>query len=1295
MPDIAPSLGPSSVALDTAWLLSGAALVMLMQAGFCCLECGFCRSKNSINVAIKNLLDFCVAAIVFWAFGFAFMFGASQNGWIGNSWYLVDPAWGAKLLAFFLFQLVFCGTATTIVSGAVAERTRFPAYLMMSFLVSAIVYPIFGHWVWGGGFDGQATGWLGRLGYIDFAGSSVVHSVGGWFSLAAVLVIGPRLGRFAPGAPPIQGHNIPMATLGCMILWFGWFGFNGASTLGMTDKVPLVLVNTNLAAAAGALSALSLGWFHERRAVVDHCINGALAGLVGITANCHIVSPTSAIGIGVAAGAICVAAGYLLTRLKIDDAVGAIPVHGFCGTWGILAVAIFGDAAAFGENSRLQQLGIQLAGAAACFAWTFGFGIIMLVILNRFHRLRVSAAEEEAGLNVSEHGASTETVGLLRTMTLQGERGDFSTPAPVEPHTEVGQIAAEYNRVITRVQTEIAAQKKAADALRQAEEKYRSIFENAVEGIFQTTPEGRYLSANPALARIYGYDSPEQLMTELSDIQKQLYVDPNRRQQFVDLMAKSDVLKNFESQVYRRDGSVIWISENVRVGRNAAGRMLFYEGTIEDISERVAAAQLQKAKEAAEAASEAKSTFLAKMSHEIRTPLNGVIGMLDLLCGTNLDGRQERYARIARSSADALLGQINDILDFSKIEAGKLELERVPFDLRNLVEDLAEMFVLRAEAKGLELSCHVLPDVPNAIVGDPDRIRQVMINLVNNALKFTEHGEIAVRVECTGGKGEAPEFLRVSVRDTGIGIPPEHIGKLFGSFAQVDASVSRRYGGTGLGLAICKQLVELMGGRIGVDSALNQGSTFWCEIPLEVAKQTPAERKLPAEKIASLRVLGVDDNPTNLEILRDQLISWGFEFRPAKDATAALKSMREAAALGKPFQLAILDRKLPDLDGLELASEIKSDPDLSETPLLMLTSLDASVDGDSMRSLGLAGVLTKPIRQSRLFDTIVNAVSTRSSSGGETSKSLDNLRVPGIPAEPARTARVLIADDNEINRLVTGEMLSGGGFAYDLATNGREAVESIKKTSYDVVLMDCQMPVMDGFEATAEIRRLEAAGGLHPQQTRRVAIVALTANAIRGDRERCIASGMDDYITKPIDRDNLLRTLRGWCASAGNTVELKLPSDSDVKPSTDAKSAGADASLDVNSLLSRCSGDQNFAATLLERFRARLPEDIDKIRESVLAADAVTMGKLSHALRGAAGNLGAVGVHRASEKLEAAAKANSATSINEWVAALETEVGTLLGRIDTVLAGWTSTRSKAISKPDGRTRVGNVKETRG
>jgi ammonium transporter len=447
-------LGVSVRAVDIAWLLTCAALVLFMQAGFTALESGLVRSKNSINVAIKNFVNFLVAASLFWLFGFGLMFGASDRGLVGSSSFFFDSD-QAFLVAFFLFQLGFIGTATTLISGAVAERMRFGGYVVLATFVAAVTYPIFGHWAWGNAAFADPSGsdgWLKELGFMDFAGSTVVHSVGGWVALAAIIILGPRIGRFGAGAMPIRGHDLPMTTLGVFVLWVGWYGFNGGSQYGLTADVPGIILNTTLAATFGGLVAMTLTWFLDRRPDVVTIMNGSLAGLVGITASANIMTPWQAALVGGVAAVVMQAVALLLERVQIDDAVGAVPVHLGAGIWGTLAVALLGDVNSFTTTtSRLEQAGIQLVGIGVCFLWAFGGSLLVLSLINRRFPFRVDREGELAGLNIAEHGASTEIGGLLADMDEQRRSGDFARPVHVEPHTEVGQIASEYNRVLATI----------------------------------------------------------------------------------------------------------------------------------------------------------------------------------------------------------------------------------------------------------------------------------------------------------------------------------------------------------------------------------------------------------------------------------------------------------------------------------------------------------------------------------------------------------------------------------------------------------------------------------------------------------------------------------------------------------------------------------------------------------------------------------------------------------------------------------------------------------------------------
>lgn len=1195
------NVGSGSLA-DSILIVLAAALVMLMQGGFCFLESGLSRAKNSINVAIKNVIDFCLSGVTFWLVGFAIMFGASWQGWFGTSGFLIDESVGSWTLAFFLFQLVFCGTATTIVSGAVAERMRFSAYLVVSVVVAAVFYPVFGHWVWNGGGVTGSGGWLNSLGFIDFAGSTVVHSLGGWIALAAVLVIGPRAGRFGPGGGEIPGHNLPMATFGVLTLWFGWFGFNAGSTLAVSESIPLILINTNLAAASGGLISLAVSWAIERRPVVPHTLNGIVAGLVAITAGCHVVSPAWAVVIGGIGGAVCTAGTYALSRLEIDDAIGAFPAHSLGGIWGTLAVALFAHAEAFGEGvSRWEQLAIQMQGILACFAWAFGGGYIVLRCIDVFFPLRVSPEAEREGLNIAEHGASTELIDLLQRMDEHRASGEFSRPVVVEPHTEVGQIALQYNAVLSRVNNEISSRQA-------AEEKYRSIFENAIEGIFQTSIDGRYLSANPALLRMYGDESLEALSDRIADIRRQLYVEPKRRDEFVTALLADGRVTDFESEVYRADGQRIWISENARIHRNADGAIQYFEGSVQDISDRKRHAAMLHEVRAAEAKNRAKSEFLAGVSHEIRTPLNGVIGMIGLLRDTKLDATQSHYCDIANSSANALLSLINDILDLSKIEAGKLELEMIEFDLRVMVEETVATFLLRAAARGIELTLSVAPSLPNYAVGDPERIRQILSNLLANAIKFTENGSVDVRVELDvraeiADDGRA-QSVRFAVADSGIGIDEEGCRRLFQAFSQVDSSMSRRFGGTGLGLSISRQLTDMMDGSIGVESEPNVGSTFWFTLPLTLRAGGSMTDAAERQRVRQLRVLAVDDNLTNLMILREQLASWQLEIETASTAADAMEILRNTNA-DRIYDIIFIDRILGDADGFDVADYAASHRRARR--VVMLTSFD---DAEGIEKAGRAGImyLRKPVRQSQLWDC---------------------LRQHGSVGRGACSS-VLIVDDNEINRLVAAKLVSDAGYDCRTVDNGTAALREIELRRFAAVLMDCQMPGMDGFETTRRIRAMESRdGGLCPGGTR-LPIIALTANAIRGDRARCLESGMDDYLTKPIDREQLRSILQKHAAATFDSDRVRTalhPTAGNIAsaPSAMPSVAGDETqpAIDLAELSMRCGGDASFVDDVLRLFEKEAPAHWNALTAAFASRRFDEAARRAHCLKGIAANVGA------------------------------------------------------------------------
>jgi len=458
---------------DIAWLIICAALVLLMQAGFMGLESGLTRNKNSVNVAIKNLVDLGISIILFWLIGYAFMFGKSWQGWLGTTQYLFNPdpqnLWES---AFFIFQMAFCSTAVTITSGATAERMKFISYLIIAGLIASIIYPVFGHWAW---YHAESQmGWLKQLGFIDFAGSTVVHGIGGWASLAMLLIIGPRHGRFADNKKVyrIYSSNMPLAIFGVIFIWIGWFGFNGGSALVFDNSIGGILINTLLAGSSGMLVALEVDWLWRRQARVETLTNGCLAGLVAITASCHAVTALAALVIGGIGGIVMILSTYLLERWHIDDAVGAVPVHAFAGVWGTLAVAFFASPDFFGESvSRVAQLKIQLIGIFSCFAWAFGFSFIIFKIMNIFLPLRVSKEAEEEGLNISEHGATTGLYHLLNAMEQQALTGNIDKRLPEEPFTDEGKIAFRHNRVLDRLNEEMETVRQLAEIARKAQEE--------------------------------------------------------------------------------------------------------------------------------------------------------------------------------------------------------------------------------------------------------------------------------------------------------------------------------------------------------------------------------------------------------------------------------------------------------------------------------------------------------------------------------------------------------------------------------------------------------------------------------------------------------------------------------------------------------------------------------------------------------------------------------------------------------------------------------------------------------
>jgi PAS domain S-box-containing protein len=745
-------------------------------------------------------------------------------------------------------------------------------------------------------------------------------------------------------------------------------------------------------------------------------------------------------------------------------------------------------------------------------------------------------------------------------------------------------------------------------ALRESEEKYKKIIREIDDGYYELNMEGRIVFFNDALRRIVGY--PKEELLEIN--WRRLTDEANARRLMAALrnvQEARDAYRTVSWEIIRLDGETRIVESSISLIRDGEGAPAGFRGILRDVTQRKREEALEQAKLAAEVANRAKSEFLANMSHEIRTPLNSIIGLIEMVLETDLTPQQREDLDVVISAAYALLSVINDILDFSKIEAGKLELDAVEFNLRDFLGEALRIMSAKAHEKGLELAYRVLSDVPDRLVGDSSRFRQVVLNLVGNAVKFTESGQVIVTVRRVAGEGDRVT-LEVAVRDTGIGIPRDKQPTIFNAFEQADGSTSRRFGGTGLGLAISAQLTQLMGGEIWLESVPDQGSSFFFTVLFQsLSKTAYANELLDDIDLRGARVLVVDDNEASRSILLEMLESWEMNADAVPDAVSARERLVGASGVGKPYAIALIDSDMPRSDATGLVRWMGGRTELTARIILMLTA-ETARRRDSFVKMGVHATVVKPVRPSDLLDAIILALDLG------IPREVESAPVPPGP-EGLRPLRILVAEDTPFNQKYILRLLSRWGHEAVVAESGLVALRVLQQESFDLVLMDVQMPEMDGLEATAAIRKMERDGQNDP-----IPIIAMTAHAMKGDRERCIEAGMDDYVSKPIASEALLKA-----------IQRLLPAEATDGAETEPEKP-APAAPDRAALLSSFDDDWGFFKDCVHMFREDYPAMLSAIRETIQSGDAPGLRRSAHALKGMVGNFGAKGIARTAFVLE-------------------------------------------------------------
>jgi two-component system, sensor histidine kinase and response regulator len=905
------------------------------------------------------------------------------------------------------------------------------------------------------------------------------------------------------------------------------------------------------------------------------------------------------------------------------------------------------------EQLQMDQVDQAAKESNASYARTRDFVLVLIVLavftaisiavfatftIVREVRLRVLAERELSALN-----ADLETRVMQRTSEL------------THANQQLANEVEEHKRAERNYRQEAAARERVESELQRSEERMRLAMEGARIGFWDwdiVKDEQVWSDTCRALLGLPP-DSPanfQVLMDSLHpDDRKKMWEEINRA-----IEQKTD--HALEYRVIWPDGSKHWQAARGRASYDATGRATRMIGIAMDIDSRKLGEErlrlqaeelldvnlrLQVAKDTAESASRAKSEFLANMSHEIRTPINGIVGMAELALDTELTPEQREYLVMLKSSSDSLLAVINDILDFSKIESGKLELDPIEFNLQDSVADTMRALALRAHQKQLELVYQVAPEIPAYVVGDPGRLRQILVNLVGNAIKFTQHGEVAVHVGCDA-QSDHELKLHFSVADTGIGIPAEKHSLIFEAFAQADGSTTRNYGGTGLGLAIASQLAGLMGGRIWVESTVGKGSTFHFTVHFGVAetRHAPSIQTFQAE-LLHLPVLLVDDNATNRRILTDLTKAWGMKPAAVESGTAALETMKQAEIDGHGFKLAIIDSNMPGMSGFELAEQIKQDPHMAGAMIMMLTSAGRRGDAARCRALGIVAYLLKPIRKSELLAAILTVLGRKSSGSPPDLVTRYSIR------EASRKRRILVAEDNPVNQVVVLRMLEKMGHTVKIAGNGQEAVSLTKGEAFDLVFMDVQMPEMDGLTATRSIREREKPTGTH------IPIIAMTAHAMKGDKERCLDAGMDGYISKPVSSREI-----------EHIIATVPAAETEVQILTAVKAAPpSPVTWDRAKALEKVDGDEQLLQEVIQIFLEESPKQLAELRQAVTEGNSDLLERAAHSLKGELGYLGVLDTCQKARNLEQMGRNGDLDQAAETLAVFETEVSTVAAQM--------------------------------